>query len=154
MSQERRPGCPLPRSSSICILSGPHAQVTSLIHHERVRTTVSKAKELRRLADRVITLAKKGTPQARQKAGGIVRTEWDLAKLLTSAPRRSPASSEPPLPPAPTQPPTAESTGEALVAVVVVVVVVSWEAHSTTRAVLGVLELRYWSYLGPSVERT
>lgn len=57
--------------------------VTSLIHHERVRTTVSKAKELRRLADRVITLAKKGTPQARQKAGGIVRTEWDLAKLLT-----------------------------------------------------------------------
>ena len=61
------------------------AQVTSLIHHERIRTTVSKAKELRRLADRVVTLAKRGTPEARQKAGSIVRTEWDLAKLLTSA---------------------------------------------------------------------
>lgn len=60
-------------------------QVTSLIHHERIRTTVSKAKELRRLADRVVTLAKRGTPEARQKAGNIVRTEWDLAKLLTSA---------------------------------------------------------------------
>lgn len=36
------------------------ALVTSLLLHERVQTPVAKAKELRRVADRVITQAKKG----------------------------------------------------------------------------------------------
>ena len=34
--------------------------VTSLIVHERIETTVAKAKELKMLADRMITLGKKG----------------------------------------------------------------------------------------------
>ena len=32
--------------------------VTSLIEHDRIRTTVPKAKELRRVADKMVTLAK------------------------------------------------------------------------------------------------
>ena len=33
---------------------------TSLIEHERIRTTVTRAKELRRFADHMVTLAKQG----------------------------------------------------------------------------------------------
>ena len=33
---------------------------TSLIEHERIRTTVTRAKELRRYADQMVTLAKQG----------------------------------------------------------------------------------------------
>ena len=36
------------------------ALVTSLLLHEKIQTTVAKAKELRRVADRLITQAKKG----------------------------------------------------------------------------------------------
>lgn len=40
----------------------------SLVEHERLETTPTKAKELRRHADRLITLAKKNTLDARRKA--------------------------------------------------------------------------------------
>lgn len=40
----------------------------SLITHESIQTTVPKAKALRRYADRLITLAKKGTLAARRQA--------------------------------------------------------------------------------------
>jgi large subunit ribosomal protein L17 len=40
----------------------------SLVQHERIETTVVKAKELRRHADRLITLAKKNTLATRRKA--------------------------------------------------------------------------------------
>lgn len=40
----------------------------SLIEHERIETTVVKAKELRRHADRMVTLAKKNTLASRRKA--------------------------------------------------------------------------------------
>lgn len=40
----------------------------SLIEHDRIQTTVTKAKELRRHADKVITLAKKGTLASRRDA--------------------------------------------------------------------------------------
>ncbi len=40
----------------------------SLFEHERIETTVAKAKELRRHADRVITMAKKGTLAHRRQA--------------------------------------------------------------------------------------
>lgn len=40
----------------------------SLITHESIKTTVPKAKALRRYADRLITLAKKGTLAARRQA--------------------------------------------------------------------------------------
>lgn len=37
---------------------------TSLIEHERIRTTVMRAKELRRYADQMVTLAKQGNGAA------------------------------------------------------------------------------------------
>ena len=41
--------------------------VTSLFKHERIRTTGAKAKELRRWADHLITLAKRGDLHARRQ---------------------------------------------------------------------------------------
>ena len=40
----------------------------SLVEHGRIETTVTKAKELRRHADRLVTLTKKGTLAARRRA--------------------------------------------------------------------------------------
>jgi large subunit ribosomal protein L17 len=39
-----------------------------LIHRERIQTTVPKAKQLRRYADKIVTLAKKGTLSSRRQA--------------------------------------------------------------------------------------
>ena len=57
--------------------------VTQLIEHERITTAVAKAKELRRVADKVVTYAKKGTLTARRQAGAIVRTDSMMQKLFT-----------------------------------------------------------------------
>jgi large subunit ribosomal protein L17 len=56
--------------------------VTSLITHERLTTTEAKAKELRRIADRMITLGKKGNLTAIRKAAQTVRTKEALSKLF------------------------------------------------------------------------
>jgi large subunit ribosomal protein L17 len=48
-----------------CMISN---MLKSLIHQERIVTTVAKAKELRRYADQMITLAKKNTLASRRKA--------------------------------------------------------------------------------------
>lgn len=58
--------------------------VTSLIRHERIQTTTPKAKELKRFADKVITLAKRGTPHARRVAHREVRDVEALNKLFDS----------------------------------------------------------------------
>lgn len=55
---------------------------TSLIEHERIVTTLPKAKELRRLADHLITLAKRGEIHHRQQANAILRTKPSLSKLF------------------------------------------------------------------------
>jgi large subunit ribosomal protein L17 len=47
--------------------------VTQLIIHERITTTETKAKELQRLADKMVTLGKKGTLAARRQAAKTVR---------------------------------------------------------------------------------
>jgi len=49
--------------------------VTDLIINERIETTEMKAKELTRLADKMVTLGKKGTLAARKDAGALVRYE-------------------------------------------------------------------------------
>ena len=49
--------------------------VTDLIINERITTTEMKAKELSRLADKMITLGKKGTLAARRQAAATVRPE-------------------------------------------------------------------------------
>jgi large subunit ribosomal protein L17 len=56
--------------------------VTSLIRHERITTTTPKAKELKRFADKIITLAKKGSPHARRIANRDVRDVEVLNKLF------------------------------------------------------------------------
>ncbi|HVO20028.1 MAG TPA: 50S ribosomal protein L17 [Anaeromyxobacter sp.] len=62
--------------------------VTSLFRHERIVTTTPKAKELKRFADKVISLAKRGTPHARRLAHVQVRDVEVLNKLFgTIAPR-------------------------------------------------------------------
>lgn len=73
-------------------------QVSSLIEQERIVTTEAKAKELRHLADHVISLAKRGlapqnatnqtttnSPQElhnRRRAAAIVRGPWNVSKLF------------------------------------------------------------------------
>lgn len=49
--------------------------VTDLIINDRIITTEAKAKELRKLADKMITLAKEDTLHARRQAAEIVRFE-------------------------------------------------------------------------------
>jgi large subunit ribosomal protein L17 len=47
--------------------------VTHLIIHERIETTFVKAKELKRLADKMVTLGKKNTLASRRKAAETIR---------------------------------------------------------------------------------
>src|SRR5918912_4593030 len=62
--------------------------VTSLFRHERIVTTTPKAKEIKRFADRFITLAKQATPHARRLAHRDVRDVEVLNKLFeTLGPR-------------------------------------------------------------------
>jgi len=56
--------------------------VTSLFRHERITTTISKAKELKRYADKMVTLAKKGTAHHRRIANRDVRDVEVLNKLF------------------------------------------------------------------------
>ena len=56
--------------------------VTSVIKHERIRTTDTKAKELRKLAEKMITLGKKGSLHARRQALAVVRDKEMVGKLF------------------------------------------------------------------------
>ncbi len=56
--------------------------VTSLLEHEQIRTTDAKAKEIRRVAERMITLGKKGTLHARRQALETLRSKEVAAKLF------------------------------------------------------------------------
>jgi len=56
--------------------------VTSLFEHERIVTTVEKAKEMRPIAERMITLAKKGDLHARRQALSYIRSKKIVAKLF------------------------------------------------------------------------
>ncbi len=56
--------------------------VTSLLRHERIVTTTPKAKELKRFADKVITLAKRGSAHHRRLANREVKDVEVLNKLF------------------------------------------------------------------------
>lgn len=56
--------------------------VTSLLEHERIETTDAKAKQVRRLADRMITLGKRGTLHARRQALSVIRDRDVAAKVF------------------------------------------------------------------------
>ena len=63
---------------------------TSLMEHERIETTEAKAKELRGIADKLITLGKEGTLHARRGALRVLRTKQAVSKLFDDlAPRFS-----------------------------------------------------------------
>ena len=56
--------------------------VTSFLKHEKIETTDVKAKELRRVADRMITLAKEGGLHARRQAAAVIRDKDVVKKLF------------------------------------------------------------------------
>ncbi len=58
-------------------------QVTDLFKYGRITTTLAKAKELRRIADRMITLAKKGDLASRRRALSFIRDKAIVRKLFT-----------------------------------------------------------------------
>ncbi len=62
--------------------------VTSLLEHGRIRTTDAKAKELRRWADHMITLAKRGDLHARRQALSVIRDKAVAHKLFEDAQER------------------------------------------------------------------
>ncbi len=55
---------------------------TELLARERIQTTTAKAKELRPVAERLITLGKRGTLQARRQALRLVKTKAAMANLF------------------------------------------------------------------------
>ncbi len=56
--------------------------VTSLIEHERIETTLAKAKEARRVGERMITFAKRGDLSARRHVARFVHGESNVKKLF------------------------------------------------------------------------
>ncbi len=61
---------------------------TDLLKHERVTTTLAKAKAVRRVAERLVTLGKRDTLHARRHAARIIREEDVLSKVFNElAPR-------------------------------------------------------------------
>lgn len=56
--------------------------VTSLLEHGRVRTTDAKAKGVRALAEKMITLGKRGDLHARRRAMRVIRTRDVAAKVF------------------------------------------------------------------------
>jgi large subunit ribosomal protein L17 len=56
--------------------------VTSLLRHERIQTTDAKAKEVRRLAERMITLGKRGGLHARRRALRVIRSREVATKVF------------------------------------------------------------------------
>jgi len=61
---------------------------TSLLEHERIETTEAKAKELRGITDRLITLGKEGTLHARRGALRVLRTKQVVSKLFDDVAKR------------------------------------------------------------------
>jgi len=56
--------------------------VTSLIQHERIETTLAKAKEARRVGERMVTFAKRGDLSARRHVARFVHGDHNVRKLF------------------------------------------------------------------------
>ncbi len=54
----------------------------SLIEHEQIKTTLPKAKELRRIVEKLVTLGKRGDLHARRQAGSQLKQDAYVAKLF------------------------------------------------------------------------
>ena len=64
-------------------------QVCSLIIHQRIRTTLAKAKAARPLAEKMVTLGKKGTLHARRTAAAYLHQADAVKKLFNEIAPRS-----------------------------------------------------------------
>ena len=64
-------------------------QVCSLIIHQRIRTTLAKAKAARPLAEKMVTLGKKGTIHARRTAAAYLHQADAVKKLFSEIAPRS-----------------------------------------------------------------
>jgi large subunit ribosomal protein L17 len=64
-------------------------QVCSLIEHQRIKTTLAKAKAVRPLAERMVTLGKKGSIHARRTALATLRQKSAVKKLFDDIAPRS-----------------------------------------------------------------
>lgn len=60
----------------------------SLLNHEQIKTTLPKAKELRRVADKMISLGKRGTLHARRQAAAYLRDDAAVIKLFATLAER------------------------------------------------------------------
>jgi len=58
------------------------SQVTALLAHEKIVTTEAKAKEVRGLAEKMITLAKDGSLASRRKALAFITDKKVIDKLF------------------------------------------------------------------------
>ena len=56
--------------------------VTDLIRHESIQTTEAKAKEVRRMAEKVITCGKKGTLHERRQASALLTDKSIVKKVF------------------------------------------------------------------------
>ena len=62
--------------------------VTSFLNHEKITTTDAKAKEIRSVAEKMITLGKRGDLHALRQAASFIREKSVVTKLFTTiAPR-------------------------------------------------------------------
>ncbi len=66
---------------------------SALVRYELIQTTDVKAKELRKLSDRLITLGKRGTLDARRKAFSILKDRELVSKLFDDLAKREEISS-------------------------------------------------------------
>ena len=64
-------------------------QVCSLIEHQRIKTTLAKAKAVRPLAERMVSLGKKGSMHARRTALATLRQKRAVKKLFDDVAPRS-----------------------------------------------------------------
>jgi large subunit ribosomal protein L17 len=64
-------------------------QVCALIQHQRIKTTLAKAKAVRPLAERMVTLGKNGSIHARRRALGVLRQKSAVKKLFDDIAQRS-----------------------------------------------------------------
>lgn len=64
-------------------------QVCSLIEHERIKTTLAKAKAVRPLAEKMVTLGKSGSLHARRTALAVLRQKSAVKKLFDNIAPRS-----------------------------------------------------------------
>ena len=64
-------------------------QVCSLIEHQRIKTTLAKAKAVRPLAEKMVTLGKNGSLRARRTALAVLRQKDAVKKLFEDIAPRS-----------------------------------------------------------------